>query len=165
VKARQRREQGSMLVALVLSLPILLLLLALAIEAGQLFYVRALLQAVADHAALSAVQLLDFAALAKGDIRLEPDPAVQRAAETLRDNLDRAGLHQWLSGRQIRIRVYNAQPDRPLVDGWTGRALEYPTVCIVVAAQVRPLIWPALALTAEGLRVEVHADASVEPRQ
>jgi Flp pilus assembly protein TadG len=162
-------DRGGALVTFVLTLPLVLLLLAFCVEAGRLFYARALLQAVADHAALGAVQELDFDALAEGTINLKQQKARTTAHTYITENCRRLGLGNWLVASTVRVRVYNAQPAATLRNEWTGRRLEYPTVCILMQAEFEPVL--PLTQFATGfdggpeLRVRVHADASVEPRE
>jgi len=148
-------------VVFALSLPVLIMLLTLCIEAGRLFYVRSVMQALADHAVLAGVQQLDYEALAEGTIRLVPEEARQRTELTLDDNLKVMGLARWSTVRIIQLRVYNAAPGAPIRDAWSGQYHEYPTVCLVLESRVTPL----LPVPLQAISLRVHADASVEPRE
>jgi len=156
-------QRGAALPLTLLSLPLLILLLALAADAGALFAARGLAHASADLAALAGVQELDLERLAAGERFIMPGAAAAWARQVALANLE--GNIPRLPGAgaapRVEVLVVNASPASPRQHPWTGRPLYDPTVAVRVAVPV-PL---AFSGPGRSLWVTARADASVLPRR
>lgn len=143
-----------------LFLPITLLLLGLAVDAGALLAARGTAHAIADVAALAGVQELDLERLARGERYIMPGPAVLQARTFTLRNLAENGL---LTGNvRVEAEVINASARAPRTHPWTGRLVSDPTLAVAIRLDV-PLHFP---LSARGrAHVVARADASVLPRR
>ncbi|HCC33261.1 MAG TPA: hypothetical protein DEQ28_05075 [Clostridiales bacterium] len=152
-------ERGGALVMTVLLLPILLLSLALVVDAGLVFLARQRAQGAADMAALAACQELDLESLARGELVLDEVRARAAASAYAISNLA-AGFPEIELAREaiIRVQVHNPTLQAPDWDRITGRELVHPTVCVVIELRV-PL--RLLRIHGGGIWIRVHADASV----
>jgi uncharacterized membrane protein len=159
-----RCRRGGVAALVVVSLPVLLIVLALVVDAGTIFWARASLAAAADLAALAALQELDFEALARGQPRLvEAAAAAVARAWSLENVAARLGTRS-AERLEVRVTVYNGSTDQPLPHATSGRVLTVPTVCVHLRLPVRlpvaGLIMPGLSAVAQA-----HADAAVVPRR
>lgn len=144
---------------ILLWLPILMTVTALAVDGAQLFLARLRLQSAVDLAALAAVQSLDWDRLAEGEVVLLEKESEDAVREYLHANLvsftDELPVGVW-------VWIVNAAPGDPGVHPITGQEILYPTVvvrCKVPAPGSLLRSWDqSPVLTAE-------ADASIRPRQ
>lgn len=156
---KRYEEQGAVLVLVVLLLPLLVLAAGLVADLGMLFYARHLAYAAADLGALAGVQDVDLDRLAGGERWIKEGPARRDAEEWTRKNLE-ANFPGKGAGRRamVKVEVYNPAPGRHSRDGFTGRMIGDPTVCVVVHL---PLRLQFLSVLVPEVELTVHADASV----
>lgn len=160
VRRVYRDERGGVLPLFALFLPLVLLLLGLAADAGILLAARGTAHAIADVAALAGVQELDLDRLARGERYILPVPAVLQARTVALRNLAENGL---LSGTtRVEAEVINASTRTPRRHPWTGRLLTDPTLAVAIQVDL-PLHFPSTAL--HRAPVAARADASVLPRR
>lgn len=76
-------ERGAILVAGLLLTLALLLVIGTAVDIGNAFIIRRQLASLADQAALSGSQAIDFNALHNGRVALDPQQAQQAALQTI----------------------------------------------------------------------------------
>jgi len=156
---RLKGEGGAALVLTLLMLPVLLLLLSGLIAIAQLFTVRAHLHAVADLAALAAVQELDLERLAEGEVFLDEAAARARALEAVRNNVEPGGGSVLLSS--IEVAIYNPTGIKRPVDKVSGEKLRWPTVCVRIEASTRIPWLLAVPGLPRAVTLRVHTDAAV----
>jgi uncharacterized membrane protein len=143
----------------VLLLPVILLSLALVADVGLLLLARQRAHGAADMAALAACQEVELALLARGELALDQASARARAVEYASMNLTAAFPGMDLARDAIvEVHVHNPTPGQPDRDRFTGREIIYPTVCVVI--ELRVPMW-FLRVSGGGVRIRVHADASV----
>jgi len=152
-------EGGAALVLTMLMLPVLLLLLSGLIAIAQLFTVRAHLHAVADMAALAAVQELDLERLADGEVILDEAAARARALEAVQSNVVPGGGAVLISS--IEVSVYNPTGRKRPVDKISGEKLRWPTVCVSIEAAARVSWLLAVPGLPKTVTIRVHTDAAV----
>ncbi|HEY8449696.1 MAG TPA: pilus assembly protein TadG-related protein [Bacillota bacterium] len=125
-----------------LAMPVLLLAAGLVVDIAYLFWMQAQLQAAADMGALAGAQNVDLEALARGERRLIPSSAAEDARRWALDNLA-ANLPTALAGAkpvEVAVEVYNAAPEAPRRQRWSGRVLTEPTVSVRVSLTVPTLL-------------------------
>lgn len=154
-----RDERGGVLPLFALFLPLVILLLALAADAGTLLAARGTAYAVADVAALAGVQELDLDLLAQGERHILSGPAESQAHAVALRNLAENGLKDIT---RVEVTVINASARSPRYHPWTGRLLTDPTVAVGIQIDM-PLHFPSAAW--RRARVAARADASVLPRR
>jgi len=159
---RRLGQRGVAATVVVLFLPSLLAGLALVVDAGVLLVCRAQLAAAADMGALAGAQDLDYELLAAGKVVIRSEQAVGDAEAYVRENLRG---RPFIEADSVRVTVTVVNPaaadgSRQPACPVTGRALEAPTVCVVVRATVRLPLLPGKA----AVTVRVHADAGVVGR-
>ncbi|HSW10544.1 MAG TPA: pilus assembly protein TadG-related protein [Bacillota bacterium] len=152
-------ERGGALVMTVLLLPVLLLSLALVVDAGLVLLARQRAQGAADMAALAACQELDLESLARGELVLDESRARAAASDYAISNLAASFPGMDLPREAVVVvQVHNPTPQAPERDRVTGRKIVHPTVCVVIEVRV-PL--RLMRVSGGGIWVRVHADASV----
>ncbi|MGE5559810.1 MAG: pilus assembly protein TadG-related protein [Chloroflexota bacterium] len=154
-------DTGSIAVLLILSLPVLLLLAGLVIDAGTLFFANSLAYTAADMASLAAVQDLDLESLAEGKRYILPEPAARDAEAWLATNILRNWPGLKVEDITAAVTVYNHEEGAPGRHSVSGRTLTNPTVCVEVSFPVRLRFVSAIVGT---VRARAHADASVVPK-
>jgi hypothetical protein len=141
----------------ILFLPVMLAALAGILGLGHTVVLRYRLSQAADLAALAAVQCLDRAALADGELILLAASAESTAVEYVAANLAAGGGPP--AGLEVDVTCHNAG-DHGHPDRVTGKRHRYTTVCVTVRCR--------LAIAVGPLRLEQeffgHADASAVPR-
>lgn len=152
-------QRGAAATVAVLFLPVLVAGIAALSSLGQVIWLRNLAYQAADMGALAGVQALDLEQLADGRVYLLADEAGARAIEYARANIAAALGVSALADLEVQVRVIN--PGGPAAsDPVTGRAIIYPTVCVVLRFprlfRVGPVRWVQ--------HISAHADASVVPR-
>ncbi len=143
----------------ILWLPVLLAVVSLVVNLGNLLVDRARLQASADLAALAAVQSVDWDAMAEGDVRLVEELADLEARDYSMANVQSL---MDVDPEEIFVWIVNASTDDPTPHPVTGGTLEHPTVILRLRAP-----GPGGLLTAAfgGVSMEAEADASIRPRE
>lgn len=154
-------EKGGVLPLFLLSLSCMILLLALVINAGNLFRFRTLTHAVADMAALAGAQELDLELLARGERALIPEAASRQARQVAWAAMA-ANLPPGITSFRVDVTVINASSTEPGIHPWTYRRLFDPTVSVRVNVSV-PLY--LAGPTHRSVWTGARADASVLPRR
>jgi Flp pilus assembly protein TadG len=102
-------DRGSISVFLTILIPGLLLIVGLAVDGGAKVAALQRADAVAEEAARAGGQALDVAAALNGDVRIEPEAAVDAA----RDYLARSGVQgtvDVIDGHTLRVSTTLTQP-------------------------------------------------------
>jgi hypothetical protein len=152
-------RRGAAAAITVLFLPVLAGALIAMASLGRVVWLHHVAYQAADLGALAGVQELDLERLAVGVVRLLPDEARSEAERYSRANLVAAIGAQDIEDLAIEVRVINPDSSGSL-DPETGRALEHPTVCVVIRFGC---LFRAGAFRWEQT-IRAHADASVVPR-
>lgn len=155
-----RDERGGVLPLLAIFLPLVVIVLALAADAGILLAARGTVYAVADVAALAGAQELDLDRLARGEQYILPARGSFHARSVAWRNLAANGLLR--GNTRVEAAVINASPRSPRPHPWNGLLLTDPTVVVGIRVGV-----PSHFLSGVWRKVPVmaHADASVLPRR
>ena len=161
--AHLNNRRGVASVMFIIYLPVLLMIMALVIDVGLLIVIRNKLQAAADFGALAGAQNLNVQALQEGSIILDDSSAKRDATEWAEENVLR-NLHPFMERLDLIItaRVYNGSAANTLYDWHTGRAINDPTVCIVIEA-VHQFYFIHGVFGDQW--ITVHADASVMTKE
>ena len=154
-----RGERGQVALYAVLLFPVLMLLLALVLTVGTLEAARSRLRAQLDMASLTAIQALDFAALAAGEPpSLVVDEAERLAREYLARNLAAVGVS---SAGSVAASAQVAVVSDGEVDPIRGVVVEAPTVSIRASV---PTDLPMLTLIGLQTTVSVTVSGSAAAR-
>ncbi|HEX6990225.1 MAG TPA: pilus assembly protein TadG-related protein [Bacillota bacterium] len=152
-------ERGAVAALVALALPVLILSAGLVVDVAYLFWMRTVLQATADFAALAGAQNVDLEALARGERRLLVEPAAADARTWVRLNLAaHPATARYQDEADIDVVVTNAGPDHPARQRWTGRLLTDPTVSVRIGLRVKPFLVRSVLSEVE---VAAVADASL----
>lgn len=152
-------ERGAVAALVALALPVLILSAGLVIDVAYVFWMRTVLQAAADFAALAAAQNIDLEALARGDRRLLADQAAADARHWARLNLAaHPATARYRDAAEVEVVVTNARPGEPARQRWTGRRLTDPTVSVRISLRVEPFLVRSLL---PAIEVAALADAAL----
>lgn len=158
---RATRQRAQSVLYAVLLMPLLLMVLALAIDIGELQLEKLRLHYALDLATLSGTGGVDTASYSRtGRLTLDPGLATELTSEYLRQNLSRLAdtpdPAAILAGGEIR--VVNQVPAQ---DPFSGAALNHPAVCARIHFRHRFALLGLAGL--DSVDVTVSADSEIKP--